>query len=364
MEKKVVLTPIQEGLLLHQETKERFGYAVKSLSVGSHKKVLHKCVVCGQEKETRYCKFIKESGLSHMWCRDIKRKQTNLEKYGVETPLQSPEIREKMKQTCLERCGVDNPRKSSDIIKKIRNTNLEKYGVEHPAQSEVIKSKMRETCLERYGADNVFSLDKVKEQIKQTNLQKFGVEHPAQAEAVSDKIRLPFDFVKREIEKELGYILLSTTYERCDMPLIIQCSAKHIYQGTWSGFKRGYRCPECNESKNEKKLGEILVEIFSDKVQRQDNLQFLKRQAVDFSVRSLKLAFEYDGEQHFRPVCFGGMSLEKATKQFEKQKKRDARKDKLCRQNGYRLVRIAYNEDLTLENVEAKIDEALNEQCE
>ena len=62
-----------------------------------------------------------------------KRKQTCLEKYGVENVHQSQEIKEKCKQTCLEKYGVDNPAKNEAIKQKTKETNEklwpDKYGL-------------------------------------------------------------------------------------------------------------------------------------------------------------------------------------------------------------------------------------------
>ena len=102
-------------------------------------------------------------------------------------------------------------------------------------------------------------------------------------------------------------------------------------------------------------LGDILKQIFPGQTRHQDSLDFLGKQRVDYSVRNSKLSFEYDGEQHFRPIDFSGKNPKQAEETFKLTQERDKRKNKLCRENGYTLIRIAYNEDLTLENVQNKI---------
>ena len=56
------------------------------------------------------------------------------------------------------------------------------------------------------------------------------------------------------------------------------------------------------------------------------------------------LFIEYDGQQHFKPATFGGISKEKAECAFEKTKKHDKIKDDYCNDNGYLLLRIPYTE--------------------
>jgi len=51
-----------------------------------------------------------------------KTKQTNLEKYGVESVFQNKEIQEKSKQTCIKNFGVENVSYSQEIVDKRRET--------------------------------------------------------------------------------------------------------------------------------------------------------------------------------------------------------------------------------------------------
>ena len=58
-----------------------------------------------------------------------KRVQTCLNKYNVCSPLQNPEIKNKVIQTCMSKYGYANPAQSPDIQAKIRATNVSRYGV-------------------------------------------------------------------------------------------------------------------------------------------------------------------------------------------------------------------------------------------
>ena len=51
---------------------------------------------------------------------------------------------------------------------------------------------------------------------------------------------------------------------------------------------------------------------------------------------------EYDGEAHFKPVCFGGMDKDTAKKNFIKLQQHDKIKNDYCAQNEYPLLRIPY----------------------
>jgi len=54
------------------------------------------------------------------------------------------------------------------------------------------------------------------------------------------------------------------------------------------------------------------------------------------------LIIERNGEQHYEPVCFGGISIERANKNFEKQVIRDNLLRQYCLQNNIHLVEIPY----------------------
>jgi hypothetical protein len=119
-----------------------------------------------------------------------KRKETCMEKYGVESALQSKEIRDKGKKTCLKKFGVEYASQSKDIKKQIKQTCMEKYGVEHSSQSQNVKEKFKQTCMEKYGVDTPFQSEEIQEKIKQTCMEKYGVENPFQSEEIKEKIKI------------------------------------------------------------------------------------------------------------------------------------------------------------------------------
>jgi len=86
---------------------------------------------------------------------NIKRIDTNLEKYGVEFTLQLDEIKEKGKITCLKKYGVEYSLQSKEIRDKGKLTCLDKYGVEYPTQSSIIQNKTKQTCLQKYGVEYI-----------------------------------------------------------------------------------------------------------------------------------------------------------------------------------------------------------------
>ena len=104
-------------------------------------------------------------------CSLVKRNKTNLERYGVENPFQSEEIKNKIKQKNLEKYGVENPSQSPDIHQKKIETSLKNYGCEYPLQSEIIKQKSIQTNMEKYGVSYAMKLPEVAQKSIETRFK-------------------------------------------------------------------------------------------------------------------------------------------------------------------------------------------------
>ena len=110
---------------------------INHISNSSSVKVNAKCDYCGTIKEISYCqyriitsKFDKFSCSNK--CSNIKRKDTQIKRYGV-----------------------DNYTKTDEYKNRVSKTNLEKYGVINVFQSEIIKDKIKKTNTLKYGVDNI-----------------------------------------------------------------------------------------------------------------------------------------------------------------------------------------------------------------
>jgi len=87
-----------------------------------------------------------------------KIKQTNLEKYGVDNPFKSKDFNKKYHVKKSQKAQVIQKPKhiltQSEIEErklKRKQSNLLKYGTEWPQQSDIVKEKIRKTNIERYG---------------------------------------------------------------------------------------------------------------------------------------------------------------------------------------------------------------------
>lgn len=102
-------------------------------------------------------------------CRTNARKETMLERHGVEHALQSDVFQNKCKETLKKNYGVETVH-AAGREKRIA-TNLERYGVEHPLQSKSIQEKISKTNIERYDVSKPFQLSSVQKKIQSSWLE-------------------------------------------------------------------------------------------------------------------------------------------------------------------------------------------------
>lgn len=127
-----------------------------------------------------------------------KIKRTNLERYGVENPMQRKEIRDKTNTTVFDRYGVENPMQSRDVQDKAKRTLFEHYGVESPMQSKEIQDRRVDTCIEKYGTRNFMQDKGIQSKKRSTNLERYGVEHVLQNEEFKIKLSCSVQGINRE----------------------------------------------------------------------------------------------------------------------------------------------------------------------
>jgi hypothetical protein len=103
-----------------------------------------------------------------------------MQHYGVANANDVPAIAEKRKQTMLERHGVEYAAQSATVQKKLSDS-LQARTDEQRAQT---RQKIRATNMERYGVENATKLPEIQQKVKNTNIEKYGVEYPLQIESV------------------------------------------------------------------------------------------------------------------------------------------------------------------------------------
>lgn len=123
-----------------------------------------------------------------------KRKATNLDRYGAESPFSKESSTFAKVQSSLEGKrpilkGSDNPFAWPEVQEKIRQVHLGKRGVENPQQDPEVRARMQETNLDRWGAKEILASPAIRKKILATNQYKYGGNSPACSPEVVEKAR-------------------------------------------------------------------------------------------------------------------------------------------------------------------------------
>ncbi len=209
----------------------------------------------------------------------IKRKKTNLEKYGVEHVLQNSDVKERFKNTNLEKYGVDNYSKTDIFIENLKKFNLEKYGVEHVQQNDSIKEKTKKTNLEKYGVVSTLQIGKAID----NRLEIFK----------SNDFRK--DFKISSDTNYIRYINNSISLFKCD------CESHHDFEISCDNYygRKKLNLPLCticypigdNISIKELQLFEFIESVYNKEIISgyRDGLE------IDIYLPDLKIGFEFNG---------------------------------------------------------------------
>ena len=129
----------------------------------------------------------------------LKQRKTNLEKYGNVCSLHGTQQEEMTKKTCMKNYGVDNPLKSPEIKDKIANT-VASFSEE---KKEEIKQKKVATCMKHFGEEHQFKSSAIQQKCKKTLDEHFGVESYFKTELHKKHMSNPEVNAKR-IEKQFA----------------------------------------------------------------------------------------------------------------------------------------------------------------
>ena len=172
---------------------------VMDLHPGSHEMVKVVCDICGKEREMCYYRVVEcneEDKLitcGSKICELKKREDTCTKKYGkgIINVFQAEEVKEKIKNTNLERYSCENPMQNEEIRNKEIQTLREKYGegIINISQVKEIQEKIKNTNLERYGCEYAMQNEEIQNKVKATNLERHGVEHVMQNEEIKNKAK-------------------------------------------------------------------------------------------------------------------------------------------------------------------------------
>lgn len=149
------------------------------------------------------------------------------------------------------------------------------------------------------------------------------------------------------------YNYSKTIYKKSLDKVCIICPEHGEFWQAPSKHLGGCGCPICSKKyrKGELFLFEYLKEHIEtvNFIHSYRNKQIFGKQEIDIYIPEYKIGIEFQGKQHFNPVDFGGYGKNKSEEIFSENRKRDLKKNKLCRENGIDLLYFSdMEEDLFL----------------
>ncbi len=143
----------------------------------------------------------------------------------------------------------------------------------------------------------------------------------------------------KKIAIERGGKCLSVKYINIENKLQWQCSEGHVWEATPQKIKIGRWCPECSVGLGERICRVIFEQLFKKKFTKYRPNWLVNKEnnqmELDGYCKTLNLAFEHQGRQHYKQVDFFHSENE-----FKKRKRDDKEKQKLCKIHGITLIQI------------------------
>lgn len=141
-----------------------------------------------------------------------------------------------------------------------------------------------------------------------------------------------------EYVSKLNGKCISENYVNNESNLEFECENGHRFFESWSDVKNSLRwCPHCSPNKL---IGETLARLMLEHLLKVDlassYIESMEGLQLDGYNSKFKIAFEYQGYQHFTESSHFHVTNDKYKSQLE----RDARKKELCRENGIKLIEI------------------------
>ena len=166
----------------------------------------------------------------------------------------------------------------------------------------------------------------------------------------NNSTRLSNEYIKKyvEIDSKSNCKLIECNYKNANSLIKVECSCGEYFKTTFNEFKwnNRRRCKKCSSS-----VSKMEVDIIN--ILENCNIEYIhqykfedcidKRELpFDFYLPQQRICIEADGRQHFEPVVFGNMTYSDALENLEIVKRHDEIKNKFCKDNNIKLIRIPY----------------------
>lgn len=171
----------------------------------------------------------------------------------------------------------------------------------------------------------------------------------------------------QELALQRGGKCLSKIYKNNHTKLCWECEFGHKWKASYNSIQRGTWCPLC-KNKRQRHLTKTISQIFGKaRIKVNYKPKWLKnpktnnRLEIDIFIPQLKIGIEYNGEQHYKPIRFGSISIERAKNRLKYVKALDKIKAKEVLKNKDKIkyfIIFRYDEDLSLDQIITKLTNA------
>ena len=173
-------------------------------------------------------------------------------------------------------------------------------------------------------------------------------------EKIGSKLRKTHQQYIDELSNVNPNIIAIENYIDALTPILHRCLiCNNEWYATPANVLYGYGCPQCHESKGERRIRLWLEKNNIDYIyqHKYENCKDINPLPFDFYLPTYNILIEYDGIQHFESIdFFGGQEY------FEYIQKHDATKNEYCKNNGIPLLRIPY---FKYDNIEEELNSFL-----
>lgn len=148
---------------------------------------------------------------------------------------------------------------------------------------------------------------------------------------------------QKELDENLKNIEIINFNSYSD--LVVKCAiCGHIWTTNGANLTSGHGCPQCCKSRYEKCVENILNNNHIVYIPQYtfDDCKDINVLPFDFYIIDRNTLIEVDGQGHYRPVNFKGMSDEDAMMSFSITMLHDTIKSEFCKKNNINLLRIPY----------------------
>lgn len=224
--------------------------------------------------------------------RNKKSRATSQKKYGTNHPNQNKANYQKIVRTNLERYGVVSPLELDEVKEKGIQTSLRKYGTKHPSQSKVVMEKVDNTNFKRYGARR----KNMTHNYRASYIDFTPTDYVKTPEEViklitpNERGEVPAHTLLREVMKSWGKDFLGSG----DISKILGLNPRSVSEGKFvglldfSGFKK-------KDHMMQKEVFEYIKSIYNGEIVKEDR-SILDGKEIDYYIPEHKIGIEFNGD--------------------------------------------------------------------